>query len=276
MLNFGVVPTRQLKAQGMSRLAIRAAMATGELTRVRRGWYARPAASLEAISAIQAGGRVGCVTGCRLHGLWSLPGDDVHVIVGAGCGQAPQTGIQFHPIAGPQFKQAVFPLLDCLAHVVHRHGVETVLVLLEDAVNKELVSRHTARKLLAAAPERTRAAARYFMPNSQSGSETRVRLFFQSRRVGVRPQVRIGGIGTVDLLVGKSLIIECDSQAHHTGEQHIDDLRRDLRARELGYDVLRLSHRQVWDTWEHTRRVLGGHIRRGDHIRLPRRIPEPA
>lgn len=253
----------------MSRLAIRAAVETGELTRVRRGWYARPAASPEVIRAIQAGGRVGCVTGCRLHGLWSLPDDDVHVIVGAGCGQAPQPGIQFHPSAAPQLRQAVFPLIDCLAQVVHRHDVETILILLEDAVNKGLLSRREARKLLAATPERSRVATKYFMPNAQSGSETRVRLFFQSRRVGVRSQVSIGGIGTVDLLVGKSLIVECDSQAHHTGEQHINDLRRDLRARELGYDVLRLSHRQVWDTWAHTRRVLVGHVRRGNHIRSP-------
>lgn len=66
------------------------------------------------------------------------------------------------------------------------------------------------------------------------------------------PQARIPGVGHVDLLVGESQIIECDGEVHHSGTQFRTDRARDLAARDLGYDVLRLSYEQIWVTWEET------------------------
>lgn len=99
-----------------------------------------------------------------------------------------------------------------------------------------------------------------------------VRVMLSSRGVPVRPQVHVPGVGRVDLLVGESLIIECDSEEHHAGI--IDkDRRRDMMARRLGYTVVRLSWQQVWCTWEETRAFLADLIRTRRHLMRPRPLP---
>src|SRR5665647_786535 len=73
----------------------------------------------------------------------------------------------------------------------------------------------------------------------------------------VRPQVVIPGVGRVDLLVGESLIIECDSHAHHTGETNYrGDRRRDLSATADDYRVVRLTWEQCFLTWPTTTSCL--------------------
>ncbi len=57
-------------------------------------------------------------------------------------------------------------------------------------------------------------------------------------RVEVQPVVR--GVGRVDFIVDGWLIIECDSEAHHSGwDAQKRDRRRDLAAAALGYTTVR-------------------------------------
>lgn len=267
MLHFGVLPLRDLRAQGMGRREIEEALSTGTLLRIRRGWYADPRAHRDVIGAVAAGGRLGCVSGCRLHGLWDIGDQRLHVMMGAGCVEPPKPGIIHHPTQQPQFREAVWPLLDCLEHVIHRHSVETALVLVEDAVAKRKISVSQARTLLADSPERKRMAAQHFQPSAQSGSETRLRLFLQRNGVRFRAQAHISGVGYVDFLVGESLIIECDSETHHTGERYHVDRVRDLAAVAQGYTVI---NHHIWTMWEQTQLDLRRCLQSRRH-RLPPR-----
>src|SRR5690606_25919148 len=106
---------------------------------------------------------------------------------------------------------------------------------------------------------------------AQSGSETRLRVFFQRRNVPVATQVPIPGVGHVDLLVGQSLIVEADSQAHHSRPRNVAaDRERDLTGRQLGFRSLRLSYEQIWHTWERTQRALATELRLRHHRKPPR------
>lgn len=108
------------------------------------------------------------------------------------------------------------------------------LIVTESAVNLGLIGEPAARDLLGSAPAAKRASLTHFMLGAGSGSETRVRLFLQQRRFTVRPQVFIPGVGRVDLLVGESLIIECDSEQHHAaGARYRMDRVRDLASGDL-------------------------------------------
>lgn len=266
----GVVSYEQLRRAGATRRQIDQAVRAGTMRRVTRGWYALPNADDRVVRALQAHGRAGCLTGCALHGLWTPPGTGLHVVYGAGATPQPSRGFVMHPSASPQPGSAIWPLTDCLEHVVHRHGTEDALIVLESALHLGLVNSGEVSTILAAHPKRGTAIRRH-LAVAESGTETRVRHFLTSRGVGVRPQVWITGVGRVDLLVGARLILECDSTAFHaSAEVYEADRVRDLAARDQGFDTLRLSYRQVWREWPATRQSLIHHLRRDQHRASPR------
>lgn len=266
MHGIGVRSYSELRGEGASRRDIEHAVASGAVSRIARGWYAFPGAHPEVVKAIQHGARTGCLAGCQLHGLWVPPYTGLHAVYGAGCAPSLRDP-DLHSYRAPQPRVPVWPLLDCLEQVVQRHSTETAVIVLESALNLRAVSDEEVSLLLHRHVVRG-ALVRRHLSSAESGSETRVRVFLQRRNVPVRPQVEIDGVGRVDLLVGRSLIIECDSLAHHSAKDRYElDRFRDLNARDLGFDTARLSYRQVWQQWGWTRAVLGRQIRLGQHSR---------
>lgn len=271
MFTQGPFSRAQLAEQGFNDRELANALEMGRLRRVRRGWFAGPHTPEAAVRAIQLGGRLGCLSACRLHGIWVPRHDDLHVVLNPGVNMppVPPTGVQFHRLA-ENCPAAVVPLSDAISQVLHRHDEETGLIVLESAANRGLLSESDARCLLADVPMRGRLTGQHFSPAAQSGSETRLRLFFQRRNVAVQPQAYIAGVGQVDLLVGRSWIIEADSAEHHSAPRNVRvDCERDVNARLLGYTRDRLSYEQVWVTWEHTQEFLVAVLRTRRHLRLP-------
>lgn len=251
----------------MSRKEIERRTSTGELIRVGRGWYALPFASDRVVRAIRAGGRLGCLSGCQFHRLWVPHHPGLHVAYGNGRRPSSTPGIHLHP-AGKQWPTtAVWPVEDCIVQAARHHDVETALILVESALNKKLLSNVGAQDVIAQLPVKRRHDMR-FLSEAESGSETRVRLFFQQRNVPVLPQVWLEGIGRVDLVVGDRLLIECDSEEHHRSkEDYENDRRRDLAARLQGFEPIRLSYHQIWLDWDATRASLLRLLRARKHIR---------
>jgi very-short-patch-repair endonuclease len=163
-----------------------------------------------------------------------------------------------------------YDVVECLRQVLRHHDVETSLIVLESACNLLLVSERTVAELVADCPKPVAEQLARFDARAESGSETRVRHFLVRRGYLVRPQVRIPGVGRVDLLVVESLIVECDSHAHHTGETHYRaDRSRDLHAAAQGYRVVRLTWEQVFLTWTDTQALLLQHLRTRRYRRPP-------
>ena len=262
----GIYSPGELRAAGVTRHQQELLVQAGELRRIRRGWYATDGADPLVERALKAGGRLGCLSGCRHHGVWVPPGSQLHVVYGRGTDPLPRKGFVAHPYSGPCPIGAVWPIGDCLRQVAGRHSVEDAMIVAESAVNLELVTEAEARWALGGLPSKY-LHYRDRLAVAQSGSETRVRLFFVRRRIPVRAQVKIDGVGNVDLLVGDRLIIECDSQAHHGETNYENDRRRDLAARDLGFTTLRLSYQQIWKQWEATEQSLIHEIRHRRHLR---------
>lgn len=236
-----VVSYQELRRLGATGATIEDSLAMGSLQRIARGWYALPGAHQLVVRAIQAGARLGCLSGCRFYGIWTPHHSGLHACYGRGTRPSRSPGVVLHPVSSPRPRTPVWPVLDCLEHVAHRHGQESSLIVVESALNLGLVSRQDVDAMIAELPSRARAFATFLSP-AESGSETRVRLWLQQQGFKVRPQVTLGVVGRVDLLLGDRLIIECDSAEHHRSiEQYQEDRRRDLAARDLGFDVVRLS-----------------------------------
>lgn len=263
---------RELRAEGYERADIEEGLRVGAIRRVARDWYAFPDADPRIVGPLALKTRATCVTGGALHGLW-VPDDSApHVAIRQG-DPNPDGPCVVHRLAPAGFytRSPIMPLVACLREIMTCVDHESALICLESAVAKRRVSAKVARRLLAELPERERRRLMRFDPASESGSETRVRLYFQRRRIDVRSQVVIPGVGRVDLLVGKSIIVECDSREHHATERaYAIDRARDLAAMRQGYTVIRLTWEQVFLDWDITQQVLLG------LTRARRRVLRPA
>ncbi|MDO5677034.1 MAG: type IV toxin-antitoxin system AbiEi family antitoxin domain-containing protein [Propionibacteriaceae bacterium] len=261
----GVFSKEQLRQMGWDERQLRDALESGVLTRVARGWYAHPTAEAAAVSAVRAGGRLGCLSGCRTHGLWTPHHREPHIVLGRNTEGRLRLG--WHRHHAPLPSEALFPLADCLAQVIKHHSAEEALTVLESAVNQKKITASDARLLIGDASVQKQRTLKFFDPRAQSGSETKVRLFLQQMRVPVKSQVHIPGVGWVDHLVGNSYILECDSDEFHRDRGY--DYTRDLGAHALGYDSDRLSYAQIHYEWGQTTQYLVRKIRTRRHLRMP-------
>lgn len=267
-MDSGIYSRADLRERGLDRQRLNALLEGGSLTRLRKGWYATARAAAPVARAVALGGTLGCLSGCEQHGIWT-PNRHLHVMLNPGVPRPAVTGIQVHRLTQATHAPLA-PVMDCLREAIARHDVETGLIVTESAVNLGLIGESAARDLLGSAPSAKRASWSHFMLGAGSGSETRVRLFLQQHRFKVRPQVAIPGVGRVDLLVGESLIIECDSEQHHAaGERYRMDRVRDLASGDLGYTTIRLSYDQIWYHWEQTQRSVLAELATGRHRRAP-------
>lgn len=256
MNGWGIYNIDQLRAQGFVRRDIDRLVSVGDLRRLSRGWYATSDADPRVAEAIRFRARVGCLTGCDLHGVWVPPTPRSHVLAGSKRLPLLPSHLLWHPWGETQPNQPIFPLQDCLQQVLHRHDAETALICLESAANRRLISVDEATALIASAPVKRRSALRFFDPKAESGVETRVRLYLQRRGVAVDSQVQIPGVGRADLVAG-SLVIECDGRRYHSEDDAFDrDRERDLQTMRAGHRWLRLSYSQVFSRWASTQEAL--------------------
>ncbi|KQV26690.1 endonuclease domain-containing protein [Yonghaparkia sp. Root332] len=114
-----------------------------------------------------------------------------------------------------------------------------------------------------------REAAELSDERSDSGTESVLRVLLHQAGIPATPQVPLptGDLDRADLLVGDRLIIECDSEAHHAEAAHRRaDLRRDELLVALGFLVLRLDYRQVFDDPAGAVAVVEAIVARGEHL----------
>lgn len=143
--------------------------------------------------------------------------------------------------------------------------------MLESAIYNRRLHYDDALMVLRDMPKKLSWLVPYVNRGAMSGSETRVRFFLERRGVKVRSQVNIPGVGPVDTVAGNSLIIECDSDAYHSSKRSYEkDRARDLAARLLGYETVRLSFPQIWYDWAATQQSILAIIRTRKHYREPR------
>ena len=77
-------------------------------------------------------------------------------------------------------------------------------------------------------------------------------------------------VGRADLLVGKSLVIEFDSRAHHLADaNYAADHRRDLTLNALGFHRIRLTWHHVFVDWPATVRLSKRALSHGWHLHAP-------
>ncbi|MHA6525429.1 endonuclease domain-containing protein [Tessaracoccus sp. G1721] len=249
----GVVTRKELLAEGMSRRRIEAAELDGSLVRIDRSRYARADANAEVVAAARADATLTCVSALAAHGLWTMPTSGLHLRrgeYGMRRRELPAGARLCFSPSGPTLKP-LDEIPAALAAAIRHHSHEEAVMAMDCVLHRKLLTRaelttlldgHSphARDLLARADSRT---------ESPLESITRQRL----RTSGFRPriQVPVPGLGRVDMMIGRRLIVETDGREFHSGNEGFEeDRRRDRVAATLGLIPIRLTWVQVLTQWE--------------------------
>lgn len=267
-----VMSRQQLLAAGISDAQIRRLVRSGGLQRLRDGWFASPHAEPAVCRAVSLGGALSCVSVLARYGVW-VPegaGRELHLRLNTyrrRCARrAP--GIRFCalPHAVPtrepvdSLDMAVLAATDCLDGVA-------LTAMFDSLLNKRLFEPGQLGALLRDRPRRVLRRLAAADGSAESGTETVLRLHFRARGIPFRPQVFIPGVGRVDFLVGRRLVVEADSGLHHAGDGIENDRIRDLALHRLDFLPFRASYQQVFRQFETVAAALDAVVSRGEHLR---------
>ncbi|WP_425840632.1 endonuclease domain-containing protein [Microbacterium sp. PA5] len=249
---------------GMTARGLTAAVRGGRLLRPRRDHYLPPDAHPHQVEAVRCGGRLDCVALLALLGVFVLETPQPHVQLERDATRlpAPARGVIRHwraTVAHPH--AAVVPVPEALAQAVRCQGARAAVATLDSAWHLGLVDEAGIREVFGLLPRRYGVLRGVLDRRSESGTESLVRLILRGFGCRIELQVRIDGVGRVDLLVDGWLILECDSVRHHSDwSAQVEDRRRDLAAAALGYTTVRLLADDVFrrPDWvrEQLRRVV--------------------
>ena len=250
-----------------SRAEIDRAVADGDIIKLRRDWYATPTAHPDVVRAVMAGGVLSCASALALHGVWVPPMDKLHI-------RGNDATARLHPDwcrqrgRQPAERAAVDDLETSLRHAAKCLPEEDFIVICDSLLNRGLVAPSTLEYWFGSGPRTVTERLQRCDGRAESGTETMARLRFQSRNLRVRTQVRIPEVGRVDMVIGESLIVEVDGYAYHADPETFENDRlRDLHAKALGYNVIRLTFKQVVYQWNVVEPLILEIVRRREHLK---------
>lgn len=278
-----VASRAELVAGGCSPRDLARAVHLGEAHRPRRGWYAHPAASGDLIRAIRVGGRMACLTAARSYGLWTIDDGRTHVHVPESASRLRSRDDERRLLGDRKADNTCFhrevvaavtrptrlrvSLVEVLAEVVCHGNGESSMVALDSAANRGLLPGPERALLREKLPAKYRALIDDIRPESESGLETLVRRRLLGCGIVPALQVTVADGIRVDLLVGERLIIETDGREFHSDSVTFEaDRGRDLFLKAFGYEVLRLSYRQVMGDWPSCEATVVRMLARGRHL----------
>lgn len=240
----GAVSIGQLHAAGLGNSAVLKRCRTGRLHRLHRGVFAvgHIAASNERrwMAAVLALGGDAALSHRSAAALWKLlppQNGPVDVSVPGRSGRRHRQGIRVHR-----------PLSLLPQEMTRRQGVPVTSPARTIADLRPVVSGPELRRAIRQADVLGLATGPDITPDRTRSELERAFLRLCSRHQLPAPKVnlRIGSL-TVDFCwVEWRLIVETDGYRYHRGRAAFEnDRARDLKLRSLGYEVLRLSYRQV-------------------------------
>ena len=240
---FALLTSGELRATGLSRRQIDDLVRAGSLVRVRKGRYVRADAPPAFIRAARLGGRLDCISLLSAMGVFVLRSDRLHLQIDVGASRLPPSpaGVERHwRITRAARTSLCADLVEALAQACRCQEPRAAIATLDSAWHLGLIDEQGIADVFARLPRRYRNLRPLLDSRSESGTETLLRLILRTLAHSIELQVQIDGVGRVDFLVDGWLIIECDSEAHHSGwAAQRRDRRRDLAAAALGYTTIR-------------------------------------
>ncbi|MDQ0730415.1 type IV toxin-antitoxin system AbiEi family antitoxin domain-containing protein [Arthrobacter sp. B1I2] len=243
----GVLLRRDVLASGATETELRRAVRSGQVIRLERGLLAMAGADPELVAAGIARGLLTCASAAPKYGLWQLrPAERPHYWQSNGRSAAPCVTHRLALTQQPQHR-TLAALPDVLLHALLCLPELESLVMVECAysrgdIDPSFLFRHLDGKRC--------GKARNVLSKLELGAdsllETLARVLFRDAGIATETQVWIDGIGRVDFLLERFLIVEIDGIAFHLEpRQFKKDRRRDNAATRQGFPVLRFFYDDV-------------------------------
>ncbi|WP_188757104.1 endonuclease domain-containing protein [Microbacterium album] len=264
----GVARAQSLARRGVTRHALRRALAAGAVERIRPGWFCVPDVDPELRAAAELGVVLSCVTLARRRGLWSERAQAVHVAAEPHARLMRETAARVHWAAALVPRDPTMiedSLVNALAILAACQPYEHALAVWESALSQGLLDLDVMRRLpLGPDARRVLADAR---PFADAGTETVVMSRLRWMCLPMRRQVWIAG-RRVDLLIGERLVVQVDG-GHHVDAQRLADNEHDARLTLMGYHVIRIGYRQIFEDWVTVQDLIATAIAQGLHRARP-------
>jgi very-short-patch-repair endonuclease len=261
----GLARGTQLTPYHLTRHDLADAARDGTIRRLRRGVYATEMAHPGAVTAARHGGALTCASALRAKGVWVLEDDDVpHVWLGSSnrAHPHPQCNCVVHYHSGTM-ALGVAEVRDALIHAYFCHGMEFFFCAFESAWRQRLIVASDRAAIREALPRSAHWLVDFARNDADSGLESLMRLRLHLEGIHVQTQVWIDGVGRVDFVVDRCLIIESDGEQNHDGRSmRHKDLNRDAVASALGYESLRFDYALIRHDWPKVLAAICAALRR--------------
>lgn len=238
----GVARWKNLQRAGVRTAELNRALAAGSVRKSGYGVYALPDAPAELEAAVLLGGQLTCVSAAKWHGLWLRHEPrKPHVLVRK---QTTSGSSVLHRHDGFRGSGFVVPVPEAVRQVCECLCWEESLIVAEAAVSQGKMT--TSEVLASLRPGTRKHFERHLEGTAQSILEVEVRRILRCAGYRVRAQVRIRGVGVVDLVVEDRLVIELDGFSYHSARnEYRADRRRWNELTAQGYQVLRFTYETI-------------------------------
>ena len=263
----GVVRGVQLQSFGISRKRLAQEVHQGRIHRVRPGVFAAPRTHPQVQTAAAHGGALTCGSALRLHRVWVLEDTPPHVWLGENGRRHPHPGCGCtdHHFRGTT-RLGLVDVETALIHLYACAGEEAFFAAFESAWRRRLLSSAARSRVRQALPASARWLVDIARTDADSGLESLLRLRLHLLGIRLRCQVVIDGVGKVDFVIGRRLILEADGKENHDGEvKRHKDLIRDAAASALGYETLRFDYAQIIHDWPTVQAAILAALHRMSH-----------
>ncbi len=261
----GMAQKQQLVTRGARDRDLTAAVKSGEVTRVRNGWYSTLDQGDPGLRAVRVGGRLTGISLVQAMGGWVLDRHPLHVSVARNAARLrtqtnrrsrldPRSprGVRLHwedTAVESRGTATSVELVDALALVVLHESLETAVAAFDWALHTGHLEWFDVEALFLRLPAALRWVIDWIDGACESLPESLSRTRFRVAGHDLRIQVPLGDLERIDIVVDESAAIEVDGEEHHLARFE-QDRAKDIRITLAGYHALRPSARTVFHDWE--------------------------
>lgn len=273
--NYGVLRRQQLLDHGFTTNQISRGLREGNLSRLRNGWYTLTAQPPHphVATAVRAGGALSGSFAIAMRGGWDLRSTVVvHRVARQEYARWKTNTVVLRRFEGRRVavRDAVDPVDLAFEVCLLTLSKNDLICVADSLVRRKLLSIDEMRAIAARYGAPVRRVIDRVNDKADSGLETYVRLWLESKRIRFRQQVPVVIVnGRLDFLIGNQLVLEVDGAEHHSSRvDRQKDYTRDQILQSVGYIVFRVTYDDVIHDWDTVSARLLEMIRRGDH-RMP-------
>jgi very-short-patch-repair endonuclease len=267
----GMAQKQQLVRRGARDHDLTRAVRSGDVVRVRNGWYSTlPETSLP-LRAVRVGGRLTGISAIEAAGGWVLAEHPLHVAVNDNAARlraqynrherfAPGSprGVMLHWEPREQRNTGTsvsVALVDALERVVLDEDFEVAIAALDWALRMQQIDVIDFERLILRLPRERREIRDWVDERCDSLPESLARTRLRLAGHAVVSQMPMTGGRAIDLVVDDVVAMETDGEEFHAN-RFLADRHKDLDMTIMGYHPLRAAARSVFSDWAHVEAAI--------------------